>query len=573
MRIKTKLIIAFLIIGILPMLAALYVSINLIEKRLNEVNQQRLKDSRDLVQDRQQDTFHRTSFAAQHLAEDKNIQEDLVNHDYLDLRDRMDSFGKTLIKIGYPVKQIEFLFPEDLQIFAKNSTDLFTKDNPIWQGFAFTSTEHNETGIMASSVWKVEYQNQILGGFQVGIFVQPSMVDVIRDFYPEVQASILYPNFPYDKDDKENERLHKTVFEEGKTFSSVSIERAHVPFLAQCLPLKGLNDKVIAGIFIGTPQSSVIEVWAPFRDQLYIVMIAIAGVLAIILGYIIARGMASPIRKLLKGAGQIAQGNLNYRIRVRSKDEMKDLADAFNSMADKLKETREMEFQLHRQDKLASLGQLSAGIAHEIRNPLGIMKTSAGILKDKFPDSSKEKEAVQYIIDEVNHLNTFITDFLNFAKPREPKIVPTHAREILERTIKLAQTQYPQEKYPIEYPSHSTDGTIAVDPQQIQQVFLNLILNACQSMPDGGHLKIGLIQNNSKKMLGIAFQDEGNGISEEDKKKIFDPFFTTRQDGTGLGLSVVNQIVEQHKGKIEVYSEQGHGTRITVYLPLVEEKK
>ncbi len=584
------------------MLTAVPLSIFFINLKLNQNNTERLKDALELVKSREEQSLSRTAFAAEKLANDKEFQEKLADFEktvinlqelmkeantppdilqqykssaettFQEIRRRMNEIGSDFKAIDYGISVLQTIDRDQLLTYVGNSTELSKKKNPIWQGYTLETSESSEIDILATSIDKIEYQGFILGGTFAGIPLKKSLVDVINDYYPGVYAAILLPNFDYPKDDPENVRLYNTIFKEGKSFSSKRIIRSRIPYQAQCFPLTDSHNKVLAGIIIGFQLSTVTDVWNQYKTIFYGLMVAVISVLAVILGYLIARGISNPIRRLVGGVEQISKGNLDHQIRVRSHDEIRDLSTAINRMAEELKQKKEIESQIYTQDKLASLGQLTAGIAHEIRNPLGSIKSYAGILRDTLLKNGKEREIAQIISDQVDRLNTFITDFLNFAKTQEPKIVSTSLGVIFDRTIKLVQTQYSKEKYTIEFLPQCRDGNIEVDPQQIQQVFLNLIINACQAMPYGGRLKIYYAPNTEKKLFQISFEDEGKGISEEDLTKIFRPFFTTRQEGTGLGLWIVQQIVARHNGQMEVKSSVGKGTTITVYLPMEDSK-
>jgi signal transduction histidine kinase len=610
MRIKSKLIIAFLVVGIVPMLTAVPLSIFFINLKLNQNNTDRLKDAVELIKSREEQSLSRTDFAAEKLANDKEYQEKLAKFEETvtglqelmkdentppdtlqqyklaaettgqEIRKRMTEIGSDFKAIDYGISVLQTLDRDQLMTYVSNSTQLKKKKNPIWQGYTLETSENGEIDILATSIDKIDYQGHILGGTFAGIPLKKSLVDVINEsslgVNPSsslgISASIIYPNSVYPKNDPENARLYDTVFKLGKEFSSNNIPRSNIPYHLQCFPLKDQHGKVLGGIIVGFQLPTVTEVWNKYKYLFYELMVVVVSILAIILGYIIARGISNPIRRLVGGVEQISKGNLDYRIQVRSHDEMRDLSTAINRMAEELKQKREMESQIYTQDKLASLGQLTAGIAHEIRNPLGSIKSYAGILRDTLLRDGKEREIAQVISDQVDRLNEFITNFLNFAKTQEPKIVSTYLEVILDRTIKLVQAQYPKEKYPIELSSQSQNGYVTVDPQQIQQVFLNLIINAWQAMPNGGLLKITYTPNPDKKLFKIIFQDQGKGISEDDLKKIFKPFFTTRQDGTGLGLWIVQQIIERHNGQLEVESAVGKGTKFIIYLPMENSK-
>ena len=572
MKIQTKLIIAFLAVGILPMWAALYLSSNINERLLNKEGLKLINSAVEVSKSREIQVASKTAIASKVLAEDSVICSNLYSWNLPVVAKQMQDVGAKLQTADMKVNDIEYLGYDQLKQYVKSSTELVTLTNPIWQGYTITTTKNGASGIMTSSISKIEYKGKILGAFKVGIWVKESMIDVVPELVPGVQASILPIDFKVHENDPESDRLKRVVFGQGIIFRSENLKVGTIPFLVHCYPLKDYKGQVLGAVFLGSPKNTVAQVWSQYKKQFYGLMFGVCFGLAIILGYIITHSISRPIRELVLGVEQIKQGNLDYRIKIHSRDEMKDLADSFNSMTEKLKEMREIESQLYRQEKMASLGKLSAGLAHEIRNPLGAIKSYAGILRDKFLKEGKEREIIQIIIDEVNRLNSFITDFLDFAKPKEPKTIPLNMHELLERSVHMAQTQYSNQNYQFVLPEQAPATLVSADPSQMQQVFLNLTLNACQSMPEGGTLKISYLETNPTH-LGICFEDQGIGISEADQKRIFDPFFTTRDEGTGLGLSVVNQIVENHHGKIEIESKPGEGTRMIVYLPYSETGK
>jgi len=570
MRIKTKLIIAFLVVGILPMLAGLYLSLSINDKFIKEEGRQRLDNALRILCSRQEQIMSRTAVTSKTIAEDTVIMTNLYDWNLPAVAKRMEDLGEKLISSDQKVNDIEYLPPKEVALYLKDTTRIAEIKNPVWQGFTITTTKNGTSGVMISSISRIYYKKRFMGGFKVSIWAKEGMIDAIPTVAPGVLAVLLKPDFKEYPNDPESIALKKNVFEKGQFFSSENLLYQDIPLQVHCIPVKDPNNKIIGAVLLGSPKSTVSEVWSKYKTRFFGIMITVTSILAIILGYFIARTISSPVRELVKGVNEISNGNLDYRIRIRSGDEMKGLGRAYNDMASHLKEMREIEHQMHRQDKLASLGKLSAGIAHEIRNPLGSIKSYAGILRDKFLKEGKERELIQIIIDEVNRLNSFIQGFLDFAKPKEPRMIPLDPAQMLSRVVLLAQTQYAKDKYVIQTPGENPYGMIAADPDQMQQVFLNLILNSCQAMPDGGSISIQYLAPNSKNLLGIEFADNGIGISEENQKKIFDPFFTTRNDGTGLGLSVVSQIIQNHKGHIELASKENEGTRITLWLPLAE---
>lgn len=234
-----------------------------------------------------------------------------------------------------------------------------------------------------------------------------------------------------------------------------------------------------------------------------------------------------------------------------------------------LSEIRKLEDEVRRQDRLASLGRMSAGVAHEIRNPLGIIRGSAQMLQKRFGGQPGEEGMTDFIIDEVNRLSRVLNDFLQFARPPEPIIQDIDAAALVEQ-IKTYADNGEQGGAPIRIEVEIEPGleALAVDPALCREAFLNLIINAKQAMPDGGAIAIRALKWGEFE-AAIEIADEGVGITPEQMDRIFDPFFTSKDTGTGLGLSLVHQIISSHGGRIEVESMVSQGSLFRVILPTI----
>jgi two-component system sensor histidine kinase PilS (NtrC family) len=240
-----------------------------------------------------------------------------------------------------------------------------------------------------------------------------------------------------------------------------------------------------------------------------------------------------------------------------------------------LTKLREMEDELKRADRLAAIGTMAAGMAHEIRNPLASISGSIEILREESHSDAQRKKLMDIILREVNRLNSLVEDFLLFARPSSSSKEVIQLKEVLEEILKVF-AHSPDYSQGIKVIANLEDPvSIQGDPKQIRQVFWNLLINSAQSMPHGGELRVELRRYSDPFPLAassgrgeVVIRDTGNGISEEDLPKIFDPFFSTKKDGTGLGLSIVHRIVEGHGGKISVRSQIGRGTTFTIHFPI-----
>jgi two-component system NtrC family sensor kinase len=327
--------------------------------------------------------------------------------------------------------------------------------------------------------------------------------------------------------------------------------------------------------------------------------IAITGLLLLLscivaLGCIlISRTIVRPVKELADATLAIAAGNFDKQLNVNRRDEVGRLTIAFNQMArqlrsyyaglenritstreelekvsDELKKSKEV---LARSEKLVALGQVSAGVAHEIRTPLTSIKLFIQSLETMFPSDDEVLEDFSIIKGEMERMEDIIDRFLSFARPAEPKFESVNMNQILSDAIYLARTRLERGKIVIETEYDDNLPLIAGDRQQLKQVFLNMLLNSIEAMPDGGKITLATnligVSSRDTKLLKITITDTGCGIDAASRRYIFDPFFTTKDSGTGMGLAIAFTVIGQHGGLIEVESESSKGSTFTVYLP------
>jgi signal transduction histidine kinase len=253
------------------------------------------------------------------------------------------------------------------------------------------------------------------------------------------------------------------------------------------------------------------------------------------------------------------------------------LARSHRELQEQTRLLLEKETQLRRADRLSALGQLSAGLAHEIRNPLGSIKGAVEILQDDYPAGHPKAEFFAILLKEVDRLNDVLTNFLSFARPVNPQLTPVDVRAVLTALEGLVSGQARGRRVQVFTSFHSGPSRVMADETLLKQAFLNIMLNALEAMQEGGDLAIstrlgsGVAASGADERpewLETVFDDTGPGIAEEHLGCIFDPFFTTKKDGTGLGLAITHRIIENHQGTIRVMSQRGKGTTFVITLPL-----
>jgi signal transduction histidine kinase len=233
---------------------------------------------------------------------------------------------------------------------------------------------------------------------------------------------------------------------------------------------------------------------------------------------------------------------------------------------DDVSEVKALTDQLIRADRLAAMGELTAGVAHEVRNPLGIIRASVQLVEDSHGDAVRVKEATLVIKQEIDRLDRVIKALLDFGRPSAPTLRPTNVEDVVTDVVMFTRRFAGQARVEIETEYAAGLPLVSADADQLKQVMVNLVSNAVQAMEGtGGAIKVRVWDDDGLVFLSIA--DTGPGIPPEDLERVFDPFYSTRDDGTGLGLTIVHRIIDQHGGRVDVESERGVGTTFTVALP------
>jgi signal transduction histidine kinase len=325
-------------------------------------------------------------------------------------------------------------------------------------------------------------------------------------------------------------------------------------------------------------QQPTSEAYAPAdRMRFRVIQFMIASILlAAWLAYVYTRWIVKPVDHLVSGIQQFSQGDLSHRIEEVTDDEIGTLAGNFNEMAERLMEYQET---VKRTERFETLGKLASVLSHEIRNPLNSMVINMQILKRELSKPAVNRQRVEHFYEilssEIKRVDQLVSDFLQVAKPAKVEKELVALDEVLDEVLMMNVADSLKKGIRVEREYQTSPLQANVDPDKIRQAFLNLVINAMQAMRGGGKLHIqmreidGAGESNMKvKSVCVSFSDTGHGITEDDMNKIFDFYYSTKHDGSGLGLAIVQQIIDEHGGRITVTSEVGSGTTFTVYLPL-----
>lgn len=347
------------------------------------------------------------------------------------------------------------------------------------------------------------------------------------------------------------------------------------PSVAILAPIRD-GSHLIGVVYCGlSPQSGLAD-WIT-RGNLFIGIFACGMLLSIVAGLIMSRLLTQPVIRLSQGVNAIAKGDFTQRVPVRGQDELGHLAMAFNSMAFQLEGLRKMEAKLRRRERLITLGEIAAGLAHEVRNPLGIIKTSAELLQNSPNLTDVELRRLGYVVDEVRRIDHLIRDFLAFAKPPQ-RMVDLPPAALVERVLGSCQSEIERQNVAVRVEDRTRGIMVHVDRDQMIQTCLNLVLNALQAMetvpePAGGRPlaqsrpRLDILIASSGDDVHFVFADNGPGIPPHLIDRIFDPFVTTKDSGTGLGLARVFAVAEGHGGWIEARNNPQGGAIFEFVIP------
>ena len=362
-----------------------------------------------------------------------------------------------------------------------------------------------------------------------------------------------------------------------------------VPIFSYAFPLKDKRGKNIGGVSILQYTSFMEEDIQRAKWSIFIaILVLIGGTVALILAAT-RMWLTHPISRLMEGIDHLAKGDLDYQIHLKGRDELSRLALAFNQMAVDLSKAQEqiireaetkleLERNLRQSEKLATVGQLASGLAHEIGTPLNIIYGRTEMVKRRLEDEGIKKN-LDTILHQTERITKIIQQLLGFVRKKKPEQNALNISTILENTLDLLDHQIQKQRVRVTKDLRDSLPPVMGDPDQLQQVFLNLMLNAIQSMPEGGTIRLSAsqrktsregLEGNQRLYLEIDVEDTGAGMERDVIQNIFNPFFTTKDTGTGLGLMVTQGIVRDHEGWIDVESEVRKGSVFKVYLPCLE---
>ncbi|HEY5512556.1 MAG TPA: ATP-binding protein [Geomonas sp.] len=303
-----------------------------------------------------------------------------------------------------------------------------------------------------------------------------------------------------------------------------------------------------------------------------LVATSLVFVIGMVLTIILARKYTFPIHRLATGVKDVSEGDLSVTFHVEGNDEIGELAENLNEMVEKLKEKELLEKRLYEAEHLSKVGQLAAGIAHEIRNPLNYISLAIDHLKSELlplcQGRGGELEAIaDNIKEEVRKANYMVLNFMNYGRPLKLRLQRVSYPGLIDKAMQLMEDRLLESHIEVIREIPGDLPPMLVDPELMRNCLCNFISNGAQAMPEGGKITLGAGLDPEAGEFLLTFSDEGVGIEPQDLEKVFQPYFTTKDAGIGLGLAITERIIKEHGGALEVRSTRGEGTTFTVRLP------
>ena len=377
----------------------------------------------------------------------------------------------------------------------------------------------------------------------------------------------------------------------GKTGDEGDIHEGQTWIHYRIEPIMEFNGTVVGAFVLARHGSRLMESVTERRDRILSTTTALVFLLSVLILITVRRNVSRPISELVQRIREIGRGRWEQRIRISGRDEIAMLAREFNLMSEELQRTyakfvkeqgekTKLERDLRHSERLASVGQLAAGLAHELGTPLNIISGRAEYLSRRERSAEEIKDNLEVIRSQSDRIASIVRRLLEFARRKEPKVRPVDMSAFLKNIQHMMEHQLQAKHIQVECKTPLGLPVLHADPDLLQQVFLNLYSNALHALRDGGLIRIAVeindgddhlpVSANGARRMRIIFEDNGSGIAREHLDRVFDPFFSTKDigEGTGLGLSVIYGIIKDHGGEIRVESEEGRFTRFFIELPV-----
>jgi len=570
-RLTSKIFLSFLLIILFPSSISILISYRLIRNTITYETALRLRDGILGFDQEIQFTEKRCQHIAMELATDSDIRHLFLESDHTNLQEKLVE--------TYSLVDVDILEIEDTNgkvvLRGHNpelSGDLKLEQHIVQEGLRGKSTvsyEKGKSGIAIRAVSPILSEGRTMGLIMVGSLFSDKFVNRIKlltgmenGIYRDRQKIIsTYNGF---------DLIDDLTLEKLKDNSIVNRDDVRINGEAYSLILKPMfleNDEYWGSLALAVSRKEGLR-YLSYTRNILVLIISIGIAIAVIIFILLGRNINFSLKKIVQGINDINLNDFTTRIALSGKDEFRMIAESVNRMVKKLRRysdrIQSLQDEMIRSAKLTTVGQLAAGIAHEIRNPLSSIRMLVQVLQKKCGREGDPRE-VSIILNEIDRINKLVKDLLEFSKPSPMNFSKQDINDLVRNVLEIFSYNIQHQGIAIEQLSGENVPLVSVDPEKMSLVLINLIMNAIQAMPAGGTLTIETAKRDISTVR-VTVSDTGVGIRKEDLKNVFEPFFTTKQEGTGLGLPLVKMIVERHGGKVRLLNSAG-STRISIDLP------
>lgn len=570
-RLNIKIFVSFVFIITVTTFIALSIGYQLIKSSVIKANTIRLEDSITAYYNEIKFKEEECLKAVRTLSRDSEIIEMLESNNIRQLEKRLLNYYRMGI---FDIIEIE---KTDGSVLIRGhdpekSGDIKIDQNIIQAGLAGktgVSYESGISGIAIRAVAPVESGGEIISLLMVGTLFSKDLVENMRKLtglengiYKGSRKIIsTYPGI-----ETIGEERIKALLETGTIMFSEKIDGKTTYFMMKALYSEEQEFWGAINLFISQGTDNQ---YLGYMGRLLFLMIMVGFSLSLIAYLVLASNINDSLVRIINGINNFSISRDTPIINVKSNDEFRIIADSINNLSRKLynynRQIAKLQEDMIKSAKLAVVGQMSAGLAHEIRNPLSSIKMMSQILRSRYSDGREGAEEINTILEEIDRINSLVKDLLEFSKPGPMHFSKHDINILIQNTVKQHRYNIEHQNIKIEYSLDPHLPAVYIDGEKLKICFINFIINAIQAMPEGGVLSVSTEGKNNE--LVIEIRNNGKMIPEKDLKKIFDPFYTTKKDGTGLGLALSRLIIERHYGKIEVSSTEKE-TLFRVVLPL-----
>lgn len=572
---RWRLVAAFLAVSVPPVLVATYIAAQLMSGTFKHNIERWLAEAAEFLVDETFDSQDEADRAANILAATLPKEMDALSAEWNERSTSLRVFSDLLNSVGYDLVLI--YDDKGTVLYRYGAATLDTEPPRASLRSVFTARKDNRPALLVGASRSFERNGETLHVLVANLLddsffpVPHAKTSIVIHIY-RLQDGMLVPLGP---EGGANRNTPMPVPPEA--FASLSRGESYTIVRSDAAgdlatgygAVRDHAGRLVAILTFGLTGQAVFEELIDWR--LFAILALIASSLSVTVGLVLARHLIASLHALKRGLREVASGNYRMRVPEHGGQELAEVASGFNAMTSQLERLREMEGEMRRRQQLAALGEAAAVIAHEIRNPLGIIKTSSQVVRQRSHLAPSEERLVGFILDEVDRIDRLVANVLDYVRPNQPNVETVALDGIVQNSLAFFSPEFARRQISCSVET-ATEVAIEADSDHIHQVLMNLLLNSMEAMPNGGNLTIEVARDDHAGEALLTVLDTGVGMPPNVVLRMFDPFFTTKTKGTGLGLAKVQSVVEEHGGTIACESEPGYGTRIVIRFPLCETK-